>query len=100
MSIFVKNKNMLVYIALVRDLELTCDEVINVQTDKNELFKYVKEYYGISDINYYDNPSEYLGYTKIEYSEYEDDLEGYMTFKDKDEIEKVYIFCKELNQKI
>jgi hypothetical protein len=48
----------------------------------------------------YTQPSENLGYTKIEYSEYEDDLEGYYTYKDSDGvITKVYIFTKVLNEK-
>jgi len=90
----------LVYVAVLRDKELSSDEVLTVQTNKDNLEVQIKKYFGISDVNKYTNPAEYLGYTKIEYSEFEDDLEGYYTFKENDEITRVYVFCKVLNDTI
>jgi hypothetical protein len=89
---------MLVYVAILRDIELTTDQVICVQTSFNKLETFVKDYFGISDVKTYGNPAECLGYTKINYSEFEDDLDGYFTFKDGDEITKVYVFNKVLDE--
>lgn len=90
---------MLVYVAVLRDTEMTCDEVLCVQTSFERLETYVKEYFGISEINKYDNPGTCLGYTKIEYSEFEDDLDGYFTFDDNGVITKVFVFNKALDEK-
>jgi hypothetical protein len=89
---------MLVYVAVIRDVTLSVDEVITVQTKRENLEKYIKEYYGISDDKKYTNPAEFLGYTKIEYSEFEDDLEGYYTFKEDGETTNVYLFTKALDE--
>jgi len=91
---------MLVYVAVLRDKELTVDEILTVQTDKNKLEEYIKDYFGISETKKYSNHGEYLGFTKYEYSEHEDDLEGYYTFKEDGEISKIYLFCKMLDEKI
>lgn len=91
---------MLVYVAVLKDDDFSVDIVLTVQSDKNKLFDYVKDYFGISESKKYDYKSEYLGYTKFQYSEFEDDLEGYMSFNDDEKIVKVYIFCKFLNEKI
>ena len=89
---------MLVYVAILRDTELTSDDVMCVQTSFDKLETYVKNYFGISDTKNYTNPVECLGYTKFEYSEFEDDLDGYFTFKDGEEITKVYVFNKVLDE--
>lgn len=89
---------MLVWIAVLKDDEFSCDEVLCVQTSFDKLEKYVKNWFGISETNYYTTPAEFLGYTKFEYSEFEDDLNGYFTFKDDGQISKVYVFCKVLDE--
>ena len=89
---------MLVYVAILRDTELTSDDVMCVQTSFARLETYVKDYFGISETKNYTNSVECLGYTKYEYSEFEDDLDGYFTFKDGDEITKVYVFNKVLDE--
>ena len=89
---------MLVYVAVLRDKELTSDDVLTVQTDKSKLEEYIKDYFGISETKKYDKPGEYLGFTKIEYSEFEDDLMGYYKFKDGEDISRVYLFCKVLDE--
>jgi len=91
---------MLVYVAVLRDKELTVDEVLTVQVDKSKLEDYIKDYFGISENKEYSKPAEYLGFTKFEYSEHEDDLEGYYTFKEDGEISKIYLFCKYLNETV
>jgi hypothetical protein len=99
---------MLVWVAVLKDDDLSCDEVLCVQTSFAKLETYVKDWFGISETKKYTKPAECLGYTKIEYSEFEDDLDGYFTFKEEDEfdvfdsnvsiISKVYVFCKALDQ--
>ena len=89
---------MLVYVAILRDTELTSDDVLCVQTSFAKLETYVKDYFGISETKTYGKPAECLGYIKYEYSEFEDDLDGYFTFKDGDEITKVYVFNKVLDE--
>ena len=89
---------MLVYVAILRDTELTSDDVMCVQTSFARLETYVKDYFGISETKTYGKPGECLGYTKYEYSEFEDDLDGYFTFKDGEEITKVYVFNKVLDE--
>lgn len=89
---------MLLYVAVLRDTELTSDDVMCVQTSFARLETYVKDYFGISDTKNYSKPAEFLGYTKIEYSEFEDDLDGFFTFKDDGEITKVYVFNKILDE--
>ena len=89
---------MLVYVAVLKDIELTCDQVLCVQTSFEKLEIYVKDWFGISEVGNYTKPAECLGYTKIEYSEFEDDLDGYFTFKEDDEISKVFVFNKSLDE--
>jgi len=93
-------KPQLIYVAVLKDEELTSDEVLTVQTDKINLEIYIKDYFGISNTKKYGTTGEYLGFTKYEYSEFEDDLEGYYTFKEDGEITKVYLFCKVLNETV
>ena len=87
----------LVYVAMLKDYD-GYSNVMTVQTEKENLETYVKDYFGISDTKHYDNPAEFLGYTKIEYSEFEDDLEGYYKFKQDGEVSEVYVYCKSLNE--
>lgn len=87
----------LVYVALLKDEDGSVD-VLTVQTNKEKLEVYVKDYFGISEDKVYTTPSEFLGYNKIEYSEFEDDLEGVYKFKQDDQISKVYVYCKSLNE--
>lgn len=86
----------LVYIALLRDIELSCDEVLICTEDKKRLETVVMDYFGISETKKYDKPAEYLGFTKIEYGEFEDDVEGYYKFKDEGEISRVFLISKVL----
>lgn len=89
---------MLVYIAVLKDDSFTSDEVICAQTSFERLKTYVFDYFGISETKNYPKPAKCLGYTKIEYSEFEDDLDGYFTFDDEGEITKVYVFNKVLDE--
>ena len=89
---------MLVYVAILRDTEFTSDDVMCVQTSFARLETYVKDYFGISETKQYNKPAKCLGYTKYEYSEFEDDLDGYFTFDDEGEITKVYVFNKILDE--
>lgn len=88
----------LVYVALLRDQDNFTD-ILTVQSNKEDLETYIKDYFGISETETYTNPAEFLGYEKIEYSEFEDDLEGVYRFKQDGEISKVLVFCKSLNEK-
>lgn len=89
---------MLVYVAILKDDDYTVNEVMCVQTSFAKLETYVKDYFGISDVKKYGKPATLLGYTKIEYSEFEDDLDGYFTFDDDGQITKVYVFNKVLDE--
>jgi len=91
---------MIIYIAILRDTELTSDEVLCAQSSFENLRTYVFEYFGISDVREYNNPAKFLGYTKFNYSEHEDDLDGYFTFDEDGLITKVYVFNKFLDEKI
>lgn len=80
-------------------------EVLTVQTNFDKLEEWVKDYFGINPNKEYTNPAEYLGFTKIEYSEYLDSLYGYFSFKEtimneKDLIDKVYVYCLTLDDYI
>lgn len=93
----------LVYVAL-EETENKDFDVLTVQETKEGLLNYIKEYFGITETNKYPNPATYLGYTKINYSEFEDDLEGYHLFEDynpyekKTERHKIWVYCKQLNE--
>ena len=80
-------------------------EVLIVQTNFDKLEEWVKDYFGINPNKEYTNPAEYLGFTKIEYSEFEDSLYGYFSFKEtimneKNLIDKVYVYCLTLDDYI
>ena len=89
---------MLVYVAILREKDFTTDEVMCVQTSFERLKTYVFDYFGISETKKYSNPAKFLGYTKIEYTEFEDDLDGYFTFEEDGEKIKVYVFNKILDE--
>ena len=80
-------------------------EVLTVQTNFDKLEEWVKDYFGINPNKEYANPAEYLGFTKIKYSEFEDPLYGYLSFKEtinneKNLIDKVYVYCLTLDDYI
>lgn len=97
-----------VYVALLTEGEergsldisfLTC--VMTVQETREELDEYIMEYFGISKKRNYLEPAECLGFQKVEYSDFEDDLVGNWTFRSKDgQISKVYVYIKTLGEKI
>lgn len=96
-----------VYVALLAqgddqvkvDSFATC--LIAVQETREDLEEYVMEFFGISKRRQYNEPSESLGFTKYEYGNFEDDLEGFYKFRDKDgTISRVYVYCKTLGEKI
>ena len=87
----------LVYVALLKDDD-GFTNVLTVQDSKEKLEAYVKDYFGISETKSYNNPGELLGYKKIEYSEFEDDLEGIYKFKADGQISEVLVYCKSLNE--
>ena len=93
-----KNKIMLVYVAILRDETFSTSEVMCVQTSFEKLQTFVYDYFGISDAKNYTKPATCLGYTKIQYSEFEDDLDGYFTFDEDDEKTEVYVFNKVLDE--
>lgn len=81
-----------VYVAVLEE------EVLTVQTLPEKLLEFVNDYFGISKTKTYSNPATYLGYTKIDYGEYADDLHGYHSYEDEDGVQKVYVFCKKLDE--
>ncbi len=87
----------LVYVAMLKDYDGSID-ILTVQSEKKDLETYVKDYFGISETKSYTTPGEFLGYNKIEYSEFEDDLEGVYKFKADDQISEVLVYCKSLNE--
>lgn len=103
---------MIVYVALLvqggrgkntfpspKDISLS-NCIMTVQQSKEDLEVYIMDYFGISATNHYDNPSQYLGYKKIEYLDFEDDLDGYYKFRETDgTLSNVYVYSKSLNEK-
>ena len=87
------------YVALLKSNDCYVNDVITVQEKFSDLEIFVKDFFGINENKFYTKPAKFLGYKKIEYSEFEDDLEGYFTFDEDGEISEVYVFCKKLNQK-
>lgn len=86
----------MVYVAVDED-----GDVLTVNESRSYTEKYVMDHFGINpDINY-SRPDECLGFTKIEYSEFEDDLEGFWLFRSTDGIiTRVNLWCKTLNDSI
>jgi len=86
----------LIYVAVDED-----GEVLTVNESRDDLEAFVMEYFGINPNKYYSHPDECLGFTKIQYSEFEDDLEGYWLFRSTDlVITRVNLWCKQLNETI
>lgn len=76
-------------------------EVLCVNESRAELEAFVMDYFGINPAKPYTLPDECLGFTKIEYSEFEGDLEGFWLFRDRgDVISRVNLWCKTLNDRI
>ena len=76
-------------------------EVLCVNESRAELEAFVMDYFGINPAKPYTLPDECLGFTKINYSEHEDDLEGFWLFRDRDDvISRVNLWCKTLNASI
>jgi len=79
-------------------------DLLTIQDSRIGILNYLIDYYGINSEYVDENPPENLGYTKIHYSEFEDDLEGYYKFKAYNqstkeyETDKIYVYCKQLNE--
>lgn len=79
-------------------------DILTVQDNFIDLEIFVMNYFGINPNKHYEFVPKYLGFTKIEYSEYEDDVIGYFNFEEtymnpEKLIDKVYVLQKELNEK-
>lgn len=85
---------MIVYVALLRDIELSCDEVLCVRTDKKSIMSVISDYYGLDNDEY-----EYCGYTDLNNGEYWDEVQGYHTVRDilSNIHERIYVIEKSLN---
>ena len=79
--------NKLIYIA--SDTE---GNVLTVNTSRELCEAYVMDYFGINPNKHYDKPAICEGYTKIQYSEFEDDLDGYWFFNDGGQIIRINLF--------
>ncbi len=96
LKLFFMGNIKLIYVAVRED-----GDVLNVNESRDVLEEFVMDWFGINPNINYSQRDECLGFTKIEYSEFEDDLVGYWLFKDNDEnITRVNLWCKELNEKI
>jgi hypothetical protein len=91
---------MLVYVAILKDNDLSVDEVLGVYTTMDKIDYLVKDYYGLTEKYPKNDKIKFLGYVKIEYSEFEDDLDGYYKIECDGVIEKVFIFNKVLDEPI
>ena len=69
----------LIYIA--SDIEGT---ILTANSSRELCELYVMDYFGINPNKHYSTPAIFEGYTKIQYSEFEDDLDGFWTFIDSD----------------
>lgn len=91
---------MLVYVAVLKDKDLSVDEVLGVCTTREKIDFLVKDYFGLTDKYTQNDLVKLLGYTKIDYSEFEDDLDGFYQIENDGVIDKVYIFNKVLDESI
>jgi hypothetical protein len=73
--------------------------IISVNTSRKDCEEFIMDYFGINPNKTYTDPSEFIGFTKIEYSEFEDELEGYYIFSNGTEKTRVNLFTKILNEK-
>lgn len=85
----------LIYVAVDAD-----GEVLTVNTSRELCTAYVMDFFGINPNKNYRKPAICEGYTKIDYSEFEDDLDGYWIFEDDGEKTRVNLFNKILDQPI
>jgi hypothetical protein len=74
-----KMSKQLIYIAVDTD-----GTVLTANTSRELCEAYVMDYFGINPNKHYSTPAKFEGYTKIEYSEFEDDLDGFWIFIDSD----------------
>ena len=89
-------KNQLIYIA--SDTE---GNVLTVNTSRELCESFVMDFFGINPNIDYDEPAICEGYTKMQYSEFEDDLDGFWTFTDSDgNKNRINLFNMIMNQPI
>ena len=92
------NRFQVVYVAIDEE----DGDVLCVNTSRNELEAFVMDWFGINPNKNYSQPEECLGFTKINYSEIDGDLEGYWVFEDQQLKTKtrVNLWCKTLNERV
>jgi hypothetical protein len=92
------NKFQVVYVAIDEE----DGDVLCVNTSRNELEAFVMDWFGINPNKNYSQPEECLGFTKINYSEIDGDLEGYWVFEEQQLKTKtrVNLWCKTLNERV
>jgi hypothetical protein len=92
------NKFQVVYVAIDEE----DGDVLCVNTSRVELEEFVMDWFGINPNKNYTQPEECLGFTKINYSEVEGDLEGYWMFEEQQLKTKtrVNLWCKTLNERV
>ena len=92
------NRFQVVYVAIDEE----DGDVLCVNTSRNELEAFVMDWFGINPNKNYSQPEECLGFTKINYSEIDGDLEGYWVFEEQQLKTKtrVNLWCKTLNERI
>ncbi len=97
LKLFFMSNVKLIYVAVHEDGDVLC-----VNTSRSEVEEFVMDWFGINPNKNYTHPCINLGFTKIQYSEFEDDLEGYWIIDDEKFKEKtrVNLWCKTLNEKI
>jgi hypothetical protein len=94
------SKIKLIYVAVVQDSDQEFD-VIATYDNKEELEKYIMDYFGINPDKHYDSPAEYLGFTKFSQPDEGSDIcLGYYSFLDMGEKSNVFIYENELNEPI
>lgn len=96
-EIIIKNSGFkLVYVAVDED-----GDILHVNESRDALEYFVMDCFGINPDREYNQPDECLGFTKIEYSEFEDDLEGFWLFRSVDLVTtRVNLWCKALNERV
>lgn len=86
----------LIYIAIDKD----DGTVISANSTFELCEARVMDYFGINPNKDYSLPAKCEGYTKIQYSEFEDDLDGYWIFKDDDVTSRINLFNVVIDQPI
>ena len=85
----------LIYIAVHSD-----GTVLTVNTSRELCEYYVMDFFGINPNIQYNETSVFEGYHKIEYSEFEDDLDGYWIFVYGEKTERVNLFNMTMDKPI